>query len=567
MAPVGSLVVVEMPAGETNLSRLRDVHVVTAPSATIVVRDDASGSGSDFYLVVNDQTSYCPGAPDSRSVLNVTMRRLHSQQTQARETLDAMGDVIHYMRGQEAQMVKQRDILPHQLSAIENHARSLLPARVRSRANYPAPLGQVFDALIVAEKSRLEHAVRLAVLDDERDNLIDELAALQADLRYVRRSHEQLSAIPRWSVRNLDIGELNGGMERTMALLSDYVFPILETWYPNILSQLPHDPVAGLVQPNGQPGALGVLRDQAPGTSLHKLADATHKVADFILNQLPLASLPGVWHDAEVAVTFPRPGQAGCNELVCAPAGPTTAFNRGQAGIANAIWSSLDSGAPVTVHVRPEDLYRYGGGNARLGCSATRVVLRELGFALVDPNNNTITPSQTGLLQFTVDVTTSAEQLFAVPNQPITYELLGDEYLAITTSRNDNHLREMPNTTFVEADEEPSSNGYVSAMVPAAWNRRTNTPLGRSPFASFTFDMSNAISPSGVISPSDIASATELVVYMKVGYYVGGASSMEWIPTCAGSGSEVCTDGYDNDSNGDIDCADSACVNDPVCAP
>ena len=561
-APIGSLLLVEMPSGVTDLRQVRDVHVVRSPSSTVVVRDDG-GAGSDFYLVVNDSKNYCAATgsrPDSTNILDVYLARLRSQEAQAQATLDAMGDVVTFMRAQERTLVEQGDILPHQLDDIVEQARALLPAEVRSRASYPPPLGQVFDALLVAEQARLEHAVRLSNIEDERDRLIDELNIIHSDLQYAQQSGELLRALPRWSARNLDIDELNAQTAHVTELLADYIFPILETWYPGLLNQLRNDPLTSR--------ALHALENQRPGTSLYELSDHTRLIAQYVVDQLPVANLSGTRQITRIGLSFPRPIPP-CNSLLCPPAGPVTAYNRAEQGRASAVWAAIDAGLPVTVHIRPEDLYRYGGGTARLSCEASLPVVRDMGIALVNPNNDTLAPSQTGLLEVSVDVTTSAEQQFAAVGGPTTYELLGDEYLRIYQGI-ENHLRSLPSVVTVEADDDPRSPGYPAAMVSGAWSYQAHMPpiwepIGRSPFASFAFDLSTVTSPSGVITPTDLATATELVVYMDVEYTVTGAGGMSWIPTC--SAIEICDDGFDNDSDGDYDCADADCLGNVLCAP
>ena len=555
-APVGSLLLVEMPAGEKYISQALDVHVIRSPISTVVVRAGSDGvgqgPGSDFYLVVNDLQMHCERRgvePDSTYPLNVTMRRLHSEQAQAQATLGAMGGVVSFMRGKEKELIQQRDILPHQLTDIVNEARRILPASVRSDATYPPALRQVFDALIVAEKTRLEHAVRLSNLEDERNRILDQLNIVSSDLRYAERTGALLHTLPRWSARNLDIEELTDETARLMELLADYMFPVVETWYPGVLTALNNSTLAK--------NALLALESQRPGTSLYELSANTRLVGQFIVDRLREQALLVADENIQpVALTFLRPVES-CNPLVCTPTGPTTPYPRADAARANAVWSALDAGLPVTLHIRPEDLYRpNGGGAGRISCKAPLPIIRRIGLALVNPTGIP-TPPTVGEVEVTVDVTTSSEQQFARIDEPISYELLGNEYERIIfPGASPNHLRNILHVPIVRASQEQSSPRYVRSMLDFAWNHSVQEPVGRSPFASFAFDITGAYTPGSVINPSVVAAATELVIMMTLEYTVGG-SSLAWVSSCQET--EICNDAIDNDGDGAVDCADGDC--------
>ena len=552
-APLGSLLLIEMPANETDISQVRDVHLLRSPQTTVVVRKDAQSTDSDFYLVVNDAKQFCSGQADTQNRLRVDISRLWSQQAQAQDTLNSMGEVLEFMRAQEKIMVQQREILPHQLANIVEQARALLPPHVRVRSDYPPALGQTFDALVVAEKSRLEHAVRLASLDDERERLIEQMNVIQSDLAYASRSQDLVEALPRWSARNLDIDEIEAKTAGVTSLLVDYVFPVLQVWYHTVLQRLQTD----------MADELNFLSNQRPGTSLYLLADNTRLIADYIVTSLN-QSFTNRMQPANVAISFPRPNPPSPICPFCGPA--ETAYNKADAVRSKAVWDAIDAGEPVTVHILPEDIYRANGGTARLGCGAASPVILDIGVAIVD-DSSLANPSP-GNLDVSIDVLTSDEQLIATPTGPMTFNLMMDDYTRIHSSTF-NHLRTMPGVVTTLAEPQYNDVGYPSSMIPSAWSYQGHAPpnwdpVGQSPFASFVFDLSTAVSPTGVIQPSNVARATELVIFMKVESVNAGAGAMNWVKTCQPeTGDDACGDGVDNDSDGDVDCADSACI--PIC--
>lgn len=549
-APVGSLVVVEMPRGETDLRRFRDVHVVTAPTTSIVVRRDATGLGSDFYLAVNDLTSFCSNrgvSPDTRP-LNVQMVTLTDAHSHARETLDAMGSMIGFMREQQVLLVAQGDILPNQLNAIEDEARGLLPASVRSASTYPPPLGEAFDALVTAEKSRLEHAVKLSVLQDEQFRIAKELNIIGGQIAFAQEKGELLRALPRWSVANLGLDFLHEDAVAINRIMGEFVLPVMELWYPEVLDELR----------TARQTELQALQTQTTTESLYLTGKLTRDIASFVVDAIPTASLPLTIQQYQVALSIPRPETSICNPLLGCDATSAASFTpnpRTSPAQAAAVWSAIEAGEPATFAVQPQDLYQPGGQGV-LVCGDLNPVIRNIGVAIIPSARNDALSPTPGYLGVRTKLFNGRGQDFTASGGVASYRLDNERDLS----------RTIP---IVLGNREIGTNSY-DAMVQAAWAQNPSTQLvGRSPFASFTFDLSDAVAASGPITPADIASASELVLYMDIEVMEGAPSETSYVATCLaeGASSATCSDTIDNDRDGLFDCQDPDCAAYSSCTP
>src|SRR5262249_17718325 len=111
--PAGALVLVEMPRGATNLNQVSRVSVVTSGSTAFLMQADA-----DVYLAVND-VGGC-GSRDTSDQL--TVRVIHTQQTNTNTLMNAMGDALATMRNSAGAFLAQGRILPDDMTSLRSAA-------------------------------------------------------------------------------------------------------------------------------------------------------------------------------------------------------------------------------------------------------------------------------------------------------------------------------------------------------------------------------------------------------------------------------------------------------------
>lgn len=551
--PVGSLLLVEMPRGATGLSEVRNIYVVQAPVTTIVVPWE-----SDYHLVVNDNVLGC--SPDRTRTMTLELARMTGLHAHARTTLSAMSDVIAYLRLQEQQLVAQGRILPRDIQRITDEAQSKLDPKLRASTQYPRALQDIFNALVTREVSRLEHAVQFEALEEERRRIVDQANLVLLELKAAKEALNLHRVAPRWALRNLDVDHLRNDMDATIEVLIDFVLPVLQIWYPTFLERM-----KTMMGP-GQPGeALAFLRNQEPGSSLYQSAEAVKTIADHIVKHLPKERFVG--HGADrVAISFRRPPPTG--GPFAAPHGPFTGYHAVDQARASEVWSAIDAKSPqITLQIRPEDLYRKGGGNARLSCMAKAPVIRHMGMVVVAANVNRPGLPHLGVLELGVDVMASNRQTFASDSGPLRFDHVDDcsleQQLAVPRMCPASILRVINNVPVMPGTNK-NTPYHPAEIMNRAWQvRPSHAPIGRSPFGGLTFDLHRVVNAGNLIFNDHFAQATELVLYMDVEWTSTGASLM-WIPTCHLE-ADRCSDGYDNDHDGKIDCNDSECATDPVC--
>ncbi len=116
-APAGSLLVVEMPHNEKNLSNIRRVHLVHSPSTTIINSYD-----SDFYFVVNDTMCDPSDQADSINQLEIDVNAMISAKEVAKDLIQRMAYTINHVRTMRSKFIERGEILPAESSSIRTEA-------------------------------------------------------------------------------------------------------------------------------------------------------------------------------------------------------------------------------------------------------------------------------------------------------------------------------------------------------------------------------------------------------------------------------------------------------------
>lgn len=493
-APVGSLVVVELPRGETDLLRARDVHLVRAPHTAITV-----SAASDLYLVVNDELC---DQPDTQNALSVSARTLVSAQEVSRQVQARMGVVLGELRAARLAAMARGEVLPSELGALESHAYLTALTGVAAPgvpaidvSAYPAPLLTLFNAFVDRELLRIERHVRVVNIDRELVTLGHELNALLNDLRLASSSQALLRSLPAWAAGNIDAEYTYASTQRLGRVIADYVQPVLELWFPAV-----HASVASS-------SAVARVLDSGPDRPIHELtADMIH-IADDILGPLALANLSArtsVTARRAVAVAFRRPdvdpsqgfgGFSGFDPSGFGPGAQYTAYRTADPARAAALWAALEAGQAGAVRFVPEDVYR-NSGTAVLPCAQELPVLRHLAFAIVRPNhvsNADVSILDTLLHHVAGDV--SDEMTFASASGPVTYHLDNPRWLGLEAP--------LVFTDVWNALTLTNAAIYTPQGVP-----RVNV-MGVSPFTTFSVDWSS-------VTPADLMTATEVVAFMEL---------------------------------------------------
>jgi hypothetical protein len=507
-APVGSLVIVEMPRGATLLSDVRDIHVLRSPHTTITVGDDA-----DLYFVVNDWR--CRVA-DSTNRITVRAAVLQSAETVSEQLLGRISAVLEYVRDRETELVRRGEVLPSELTSIRNDANLYaiqsigVGGPVLDVSEYPTPLRTMYEAFLSRELVRLERAVRIASIDREIELLIREHNALLAELQHAQSADVLLQLVPTWGLRNLDADYVFATASRLGDDMRTFVLPVLDLWYHEVLAALAADP-----------DVLALL-DMSPNAPMRDVTSNMVALARKIGDELAHVDLRN--RDTEtarrlVALSFPRPDGDDTIDL-----GGFTAFEPGDFGAgvltehrrvdrarAAALWTSIEQSAEAIISVSPRDIYELGG-TATLSCYEELPVLRHLGLAVIrqgDGENadvHSLDRLQTKLIGYA-----GFTQTFASERGPVTYTMDNAQWLSF----------EAP---YVYTNFDNPLAVVNAALYTPQGAPRTNV-IGLSPFNEFEF----LFNP---VDHADLLDATEVVMVMELESTTTSSTPLTWIDRC-----------------------------------
>lgn len=501
-APTGSLVVVEMPRGVTELRHARDVHVVRGPHTSIPVRADA-----DLYLVVNDRSCVAADA----SALTIQLRTLASASAVASQLLTRIAQTITAVRAAEPGLVARGEVLSGELAQLRSDALlsavSVTTGPSIPVSDYPAPLAALFQAVLDRELLRLERMVRITSIERELYVLGRELAATRQDLAYAGSAQALLHALPSWGVHNLDTEYLRVSVANIGRVIRDFVYPVIDLWYPAVRSQIQRDP------------AITALLDLEPGRPLHLHLRDLVTLSRTIEDQLAVADITARSSGAArrlVAVSFRRPDVADGTAF----AGHSsfegdgfvggTVYRTADPTRARTLWEAILRGDVGEVRITPDEIYAHGG-TATLACAQELPVLRHLAFSVIRPANaENANPAILDTLLTRVTGMSRSEQSFASASGPVTYQVTNPRWLPV----------EAP-YVYAAADEAAT---IVQAALYSAQGAPRTSVMGLSPFASFDIDW-------GSVTPSDLTFASEIVVWMEVESSLA-PTSLTWMSSC-----------------------------------
>ncbi len=490
--PVGALLaVVEHPTSGSIL----DVQVVRSPSTAIVPDQNAK-----VTFVLNDRACESPASPASADRLTVRTHTMTSVGALAPKVLEAMSEVIDFVRGFEPVYRAQGRLLPAQASLLRSGAVQKLDAKL-------APLGQstdslaaaapallnLFNALLDREAVRLERALEMQSLERQRALLRLEVDAIEGDLAANDDSSKLREMSQSLALRNVDGALLRADAGDLLAKTRDYLYPVLELWYPKHLAAKSQDQA---FQAN-----LRALSTEAPiDAALVPLVDRASLVVTQLLDAFPNAAFGNKPPGAElplVMVSFPKPGVSGGG-----PFGGTfqSFWRKADPVRSQALWGAIDARQIAPVTVTADDLYTSGSGQGTLPCTEAVPVVKAMKFFFSSTKSTAYpnAPTLNGLSRW-LEGEAPSTQSFLTEGGEKRYELAeGSVYKGVTG-------RVM----------------YGKSHEAAQWFDDTSTftrTIGLSPFGTFLVDFRgiDANWPgSGTTGPA-LTEAEELVVVMQI---------------------------------------------------
>ncbi|WP_437779220.1 hypothetical protein [Sorangium sp. So ce1097] len=478
-APVGSLLLVEMPRGGTLRSQIRDVRVIQEPNTSVVVESDEA----DHYLVVNDRAS-CTSIDTARA-LTVDLQHLMPVGAAAEALGQAMAQAIAELRSSVPAKLAQGRISASELGALRDAARLKLVTAFGETcpgceaSQMPAVFHSLFEAFVSKELARVERLVQIYTLERAMESLLLEFQFLRDDLASGEEKARLLDLIPLWSLRNLDGQRLRESMRSLSGLVTDYLYPVMDLRYPTAIASVRnHAALTRLVRANWS----------TPFPDLSALAlDAVGSIKTALANARTSDPLPSY---TSIALSFPRPDAVSRGVEL-------SSLRKADSERSEAIWTGLLSTGTLSVTITPEDLYALSGGEGQLTCFDGTPILHTMAIYLARPNafDN---DSLNGRVR---RVPAAWASRFAFTGEDVTKTYTMDNPLFLVGS---------PRVLYGNPNEALSTFAREETLKPE--NNQNIAGDGLSPFGTIRADMSFLLTET----PSPLDEITELMVTMQV---------------------------------------------------
>src|SRR5262249_49448780 len=194
--------------------------------------------------------------------------------------------------------------------------------------------------------------------------LMLEAAELNDEYQNAATQSEFIALLPAWALRNLDGNRIRSSLEGLNEVMGKWVYPVIKDKNPETTfgsSDLALLDALANASPTGDLDALAV-----------KARDASNAVVNRLKAARTAAPTPTV---RDVYFSIPKPG-----------AFPSSPFRAIDPALAASIWKDLLANKNLTFTVRPEFIYRAGGGTYTLTCSQGVPIIRSMAMAFWAPN-------------------------------------------------------------------------------------------------------------------------------------------------------------------------------------
>jgi hypothetical protein len=405
-APVGSLLLVGLPAGKTSMSDISSVQVLTYPQSAVVVKE-----ATDFYLVVNDfavNGNTCDKVSNAALNVRVTEMVPPDSARGSKGLAIAMAEALGSLREKSKQFVDQGRLLPGQREMLRADTldRVYKLSSQSSMGQFPESLRNLFEAFINKLIGDIELEIELASIERQAQALLAEEDAIRKDIESARIAGRVAEIAGGRAARNMDLGYLEVQGKAMSNLVRDWVEPVVSLRLAN-----------GSSFTSEESKALDALISLSPdGDSDY--ADgllAACKAVNTLTSKMVTDSL---WNPEPVVKTvifsIPNPFYTGKIEK--------PAYREVDEATANRAWTALRDGKDLDFTITPAMFYEQKEPYS-LSCSLTAPVVKSMAYFLA-------TTSFKAYDTFNSDTTVILpEMLFPRPYELLSYRFMNGAYL------------------------------------------------------------------------------------------------------------------------------------------
>lgn len=449
-APVGSLLLVQVPRNATARANAVAVRVLQAPVSTVVVSDDA-----DLYLVANE----IAGCNNANDAMTVQVDRLVPMSgAEGQRIARLMAEATAELRVQASELVGQGRVLPTQLALLRSNVITSLESRCGcSVQSLPPLLMNLFEVFLNKELVHLERQVELVTIERSLRDVEMQVALIANDLQTAGAESRLLERSAALVLRDLDARILASQSDLLLEVMRDWVEPVIRLREPQTLASLAASDLT----------VLDALTDVGPTTELIDVASRAQQAAEAVHARLKVTRLSGpAPTEFDVAISFVKPG---------VPAEHQSLWHKADAARSAAVWQQLLTGQNPLVEVLPQDLIS-PTGPAVLPCANRAPIIKTMAVYIA-------MPSSVSLPVFNAQATLPPTFSFPTPENLVTLNFANADYLAPTVP------------ILAGPPQQAVSQSFTFWSSP---NR--NFATGLSPFTSFALNvqsMNSAFLPPG----------------------------------------------------------------------
>ncbi len=466
--PAGSLLLVQVPTGVTDLTQAIDIRVLHSTSSVLLA------ANADAYLVVNDAATNC-AAPDP-SALTVTMTRMTPVSGASQQIATAMAGAANQIAAAAPAIIAQGRVLPSQETLLRQSAYQQVynQCNCSTLNGYPDGLHNLFDTYIAKELVHLEREVELVNIQRGLHQTMLELAAIATDDQNAQGQSRLLALNESWPLRDLDGTQLSAKVGEITQLAIDWLYPYIQLRNPETMSAFS----------SAEQTLINQLTAVDPSQPIASVASTALSATQAIQARLgivrggePTPTLQ------DVVLSVPRPGSTA----------PASLWRKLDAPHAAAIWAAIQAGQNPVLTISPADLYSANGGaGGLLACDQSVPIINTFGLYLASR----------------LPATYPAWSIPTVFDASMSFpEITGLQRFSFA---NANYLGPVPELLF------GSSLNALSALQ-SYWAMPGRTyGTGLSPFTSLTLNVQSFFTAYPVATSNPLLLADELIIVLRL---------------------------------------------------
>jgi hypothetical protein len=510
-APVGSLVLVALPRGVTDLDHALDMRVMQSGNNAYVAPENV-----DLYLVVNDVfDTRCTN--DLSLALSVNSTTMTPLGTMAKVFGHAIARTLtKYRQDTEANYVGRGRITASELSTMRIESMNQLHracteivaednpgmdrAAVAAACNpneYPAPLTGLFNTWVNMEIARRERVVELEGIRRQLDAAMLEFQGYSDELQSAANRGRLHKMVTELILRNLDAEELRDNVRSLVDFTNEFLYPVLVLRYGDALAAI-RQPASDGNSNETQVALTNLIEadwSQPVGVYAELAKTATGKIRSE-LDKVKMRSTP--LSTKTIALSFPNP-DASLPPVGGTPRPPfVSALRTVDPTRAHLVWDAITGALPAnasandkvsTFVVQPEDLYARATSDWELLCTQTVPVIRDMAVYVATPGTTAFNVANGSK---NAQVWLDAAAHFPAALENLVFQIINGDWLVPT-----------PLVLFgLPAQMEQITSARLSG----------NTALGLSPFMSFDMMLRDV----NIAGRSPWSVAKEIVLVFKV---------------------------------------------------